>query len=160
MTIVDLGVAPGGWSQYAAQVLAGRGRLLALDVLPMKPLAGVEFIQGDFTDGGTLDKLRERLGGRQVDLVLSDMAPNISGEAAIDQPRAMLLAELAVKFARPVLAARGALLVKAFQGAGFAAFLQELRLGFESVVTRKPGASRGRSRELYLLAQRPRPGTV
>jgi 23S rRNA (uridine2552-2'-O)-methyltransferase len=160
MTIVDLGAAPGGWSQYAAQVLAGRGRLLALDVLPMKPLAGVEFIQGDFTDEAVLAKLRERLADRQVDLVLSDMAPNISGEAAVDQPRAMRLAELALEFARPVLAARGALLVKAFQGAGFAVFLQELRRDFESVVTRKPGASRGRSRELYLLAQHPRPGAV
>ena len=160
MTIVDLGASPGGWSQYAAHVLAGHGRLLAVDVLPMTPLAGVEFIQGDFTEDEVLAKLRERLAGRQVDLVLSDLAPNISGEAAIDQPRAMQLAELALAFARPTLAARGALLVKAFQGAGFAAFLQELRLGFESVMTRKPGASRRRSRELYLLAQRPRPRTV
>lgn len=156
MTIVDLGAAPGGWSQYAAAVLAGRGRLLALDLLPMAPLAGVECIQGDFTDAAVLAKLQERLYGHPVDLVLCDMAPNISGQEDVDQSRIMLLAERALEFARPLLAPRGALLVKAFQGAGFAVFLQELRRGFETVATRKPRASRGRSRELYLLAQRPK----
>lgn len=160
MTIVDLGAAPGGWSQYAAGVLSGRGMLIALDLLPMAPLPGVEFIQGDFTAETVQAKLREQLAGRPVDLVLSDMAPNISGQADVDSSRAMLLAEQALEFARPLLGPRGALLVKAFQGAGFAAFLQALRRGFESVVTRKPGASRTRSRELYLLAQRPRRAAV
>ena len=160
MTIVDLGAAPGGWSQYAAGVMAGRGLLLALDILPMAPLAGVEFLQGDFTDAAVLAGLRERLAKRPVDLVLSDLAPNITGEADVDQARAMHLAEQALEFARPLLAARGALLVKVFQGAGFEAFLQQLRRGFENVATRKPGASRARSRELYLLAQRPRSGVV
>ncbi|MDE1887735.1 MAG: 23S rRNA (uridine(2552)-2'-O)-methyltransferase RlmE [Gammaproteobacteria bacterium] len=160
MTIVDLGAAPGGWSQYAAGVMAGRGLLLAVDILPLAPLAGVEFLQGDFTEAAVLASLHERLAGRTLDLVLSDLAPNITGEQDVDQARAMLLAEQALEFARPLLAARGALLVKLFQGAGFAAFLQELRRGFDSVATRKPGASRARSRELYLLAQRPRSGVV
>lgn len=160
MTIVDLGAAPGGWSQYAAGVLSGRGTLIALDLLPMAPLPGVEFIQGDFTEEAVQAKLRERLAERPADLVLSDMAPNISGQADVDSSRAMLLAEQALDFARPLLAARGTLLVKAFQGAGFAAFLKELRGHFENVATRKPGASRARSRELYLLAQRPRRAAV
>lgn len=160
MTVVDLGAAPGGWSQYAAGVMAGRGLLLALDILPMTPLAGVEFIQGDFTDAALLARLRERLAECRVDLVLSDLAPNITGEEDVDQARAMQLAEQALEFARPLLAARGALLVKVFQGGGFAGFLQALRRDFESVATRKPGASRARSRELYLLAQRPRTGVV
>ena len=161
MTIVDLGAAPGGWSQYAAGVMAGRGLLLALDILPMAPLAGVEFLQGDFTDAAVLARLHERLAERRVDLVLSDLAPNITGENDVDQVRAMQLAEQALEFARPLLlAARGALLVKVFQGAGFAGFLQALRRDFETVATRKPGASRARSRELYLLAQRPKSGVV
>lgn len=161
MTIVDLGAAPGGWSQYAAGVMAGRGLLLALDILPMAPLAGVEFLQGDFTDAAVLARLHERLAERRVDLVLSDLAPNITGENDVDQVRAMQLAEQALEFARPLLlAARGALLVKVFQGAGFAGFLQALRRDFDTVATRKPGASRARSRELYLLAQRPKSGVV
>lgn len=156
MTVVDLGAAPGGWSQYAAQVLGGRGRVLALDVLPMEPMNGVEILQGDFTDAAILESLKIRLEGRPVDLVLSDMAPNISGEESVDQPRAMHLAELALAFAKPVLGPRGAFLVKLFQGAGFAAYMQELRRSFQSVVARKPPASRSRSRELYLLARQPR----
>jgi len=156
MAIVDLGAAPGGWSQLAVKILAGKGLLVALDVLPMQPLAGVQFVQGDFTATGVLESLDKLLAGRPLDLVLSDMAPNISGQEDVDQPRAMQLAELALEFARPRLSPRGALLVKTFQGAGFAEFLQGLRRGFESVATRKPGASRARSRELYLLAQHPR----
>lgn len=153
MTIVDLGAAPGGWSQYAAKIQAGRGTLVALDILSMDPLAGVDIIQGDFTEEPVLAELQARLKGHAADLVLSDMAPNISGEEAIDQPRAVYLAELALAFALPVLAPQGAFLVKVFQGAGFAAYLQELRRRFRSVATRKPGASRPRSRELYLLAK-------
>lgn len=156
MTIVDLGAAPGGWSQFAAKILAGKGLLVALDVLPMQSLAGVQFILGDFTETGVLESLEKALAGRPLDLVLSDMAPNISGQEDVDQPRAMQLAELALGFARPRLGPHGALLVKVFQGAGFAEFLQELRRGFETVATRKPGASRARSRELYLLAKQPR----
>ncbi|MGH8282956.1 MAG: 23S rRNA (uridine(2552)-2'-O)-methyltransferase RlmE [Gammaproteobacteria bacterium] len=156
MTIVDLGAAPGGWSQYAAKILKGRGALLALDILPMEPVQGVEIIQGDFTEGPVLADLHARLMGQPVDLVLSDMAPNISGEEAIDQPRSMYLSELALAFARPVLDPQGAFLVKTFQGAGFPAYLQAVRGSFHSVVTRKPAASRARSRELYLLARHPR----
>ncbi|MGH8378522.1 MAG: 23S rRNA (uridine(2552)-2'-O)-methyltransferase RlmE [Gammaproteobacteria bacterium] len=156
MTIVDLGAAPGGWSQYAAKILKGRGVLLALDILPMEPIPDVKIIQGDFTTEPVLADLQARLVGRPVDLVLSDMSPNISGDGAIDQPRGMYLAELALAFARPVLGPRGAFLVKTFQGAGFPAYLQAVRHSFNSVVTRKPVASRARSRELYLLAKHPR----
>ncbi len=153
MTVVDLGAAPGGWSQYAAKILAGRGSVLALDILPMEPLAGVEIIQVDFAQEPVLEQLRRRFAGHPVDLVLSDMAPNMSGDDAIDQPRAMYLAELALAFARSVLGPHGTLLVKVFQGAGFVTYLRELRAGFRGVVTRKPKASRTRSRELYLLAK-------
>ena len=153
MTVVDLGAAPGGWSQYAAKILAGRGSVLALDILPMEPLAGVEIIQVDFAQEPVLEQLRRRFAGHPVDLVLSDMAPNMSGDDAIDQPRAMYLAELALAFARSVLGPHGTFLVKVFQGAGFVTYLRELRAGFRGVVTRKPKASRTRSRELYLLAK-------
>jgi 23S rRNA (uridine2552-2'-O)-methyltransferase len=156
MTIVDLGAAPGGWSQYAAKILAARGSVLALDVLPMEPLAGVEIIQADFTQEKTLELLRQWTAGRKVDLVLSDMSPNISGDEAIDQPRAMYLVEQALAFACSVLGPKGVFVVKVFQGTGFTAYLQDLRGRFHSVVTRKPKASRARSRELYLLAKHPR----
>ncbi|MGH8307742.1 MAG: 23S rRNA (uridine(2552)-2'-O)-methyltransferase RlmE [Gammaproteobacteria bacterium] len=156
MTIVDLGAAPGGWSQYAAKILEGRGTLLALDILPMEPIQDVKIIQGDFTEEPVLADLQARLMGRLVDLVLSDMAPNISGEDAVDQPRSLYLAELALAFVRPVLDSQGAFLVKTFQGTGFPAYLQAVRRSFHSVVTRKPVASRARSRELYLLAKHPR----
>ncbi|MHB8403955.1 MAG: 23S rRNA (uridine(2552)-2'-O)-methyltransferase RlmE [Gammaproteobacteria bacterium] len=153
MAVVDLGAAPGGWSQYAAKILAGRGSVLALDILPMEPLVGVEIIQVDFTQEPVMEQLCRRFAGHPVDLVLSDMAPNMSGDDAIDQPRAMYLAELALAFARSVLGPHGTLVVKVFQGAGFATYLQELRAGFRAVATRKPKASRARSRELYLLAK-------
>ncbi|MDE2196195.1 MAG: 23S rRNA (uridine(2552)-2'-O)-methyltransferase RlmE [Gammaproteobacteria bacterium] len=156
MTIIDLGAAPGGWSQYAARILAGRGRILALDILPMEPLAGVEFLQGDFATEALLEQLRDRLGAAPVDLVLSDMAPNITGEEAVDQPRAMHLSELAAEFAGRVLGPGGAFLAKVFQGTGFTPYMLALRGRFTSVVTRKPKSSRARSRELYLLAKRPR----
>lgn len=157
MTVIDLGAAPGGWAQYAVQKVGHKGRILALDILPMEPLAGVEFLQGDFTEQAVLDAVVDRLGGATADLVLSDMAPNISGENDVDQPRAMYLAELALDLATKVLAPGGNLLLKAFQGEGFDAFLKELRVHFASIAVRKPKASRSRSREVYLLARNHRP---
>lgn len=156
MRVIDLGAAPGGWSQYAARIMKGRGTLLASDILGMEPLPDVTFVQGDFTDQQVFEQLMAALEGQPADLVLSDMAPNISGDEAIDQPRAMYLAELALDFAQRVLGPDGAFLVKVFQGAGFPEFMKALRAGFTSVVTRKPRASRARSREVYLLAKFPR----
>lgn len=156
MWVIDLGAAPGGWSQYAAKIMKGRGTVLASDILPMDPLPEVTFVQGDFTDQQVFEQLMGLLEGQPADLVLSDMAPNISGDEAIDQPRAMYLAELALDFALRVLGPDGAFLVKVFQGAGFPDFMKALRAGFTSVVTRKPRASRARSREMYLLARSPR----
>ena len=153
MTVVDLGAAPGGWAQYAAHRVGERGRVFALDILAMDALADVTFIQGDFHEQGVLDRLLAALEGRPVDLVMSDMAPNISGMKAVDQPRAMYLCDLALDLARQVLTPGGDLLMKAFQGEGFDALLRELRTSFERVVTRKPKASRARSPEVYLLAR-------
>jgi 23S rRNA (uridine2552-2'-O)-methyltransferase len=158
VTVVDLGAAPGGWSELAAARLAGRGRVIATDILPMEPLAGVEFLQGDFTEDEVLAELGGRLAGAPVDLVLSDMAPNLSGEGDVDQARAMHLAELALDLALAVLRPGGDLLVKAFQGAGYEDFVKALRREFASVVVRKPKASRARSREVYLLARNRRSG--
>jgi 23S rRNA (uridine2552-2'-O)-methyltransferase len=152
MIVVDLGAAPGGWSQYAVRRLSGRGRVVAVDLLAMDPIAGVDFIQGDFTDSAVVDALLERLGETRVDLVLSDMAPNISGVAGSDQARAMALCEAALCFALQVLAPGGRLLVKAFQGAGLDELRREMGGHFRRVLIRKPEASRSRSRELYLLA--------
>lgn len=153
MTVVDLGAAPGGWSQYAAMRVGPKGRVVALDVLPMEPLPGVDFLQGDFRDDEVLERLRGALAGHAPDLVISDMAPNSSGVKAVDQPRGMYLVELAVEFALAQLRPGGTLLVKAFQGEGFEAVLGTLRRHFASVATRKPRASRDRSPELYLLAR-------
>ncbi len=153
MTVVDLGAAPGGWSQYAQRVLAGKGRIIALDILEMDPLPGVEFIQGDFTEDEPLDLLMKKLGGTKADLVLSDMAPNISGMQAVDQPRSIYLVELAVDFATKVLGKNGNLLFKAFQGEGFEDVVRTLRGQYRKVLIRKPRASRPRSREVYVLAQ-------
>jgi 23S rRNA (uridine2552-2'-O)-methyltransferase len=153
MTVVDLGAAPGGWSQYVSHILNGRGRVIALDILDMDAIAGVEFIQGDFTDNDGLEQLLARLGDDRADLVLSDMAPNMSGMSAVDQPRAMYLAELALDLADTVLAPGGAMYVKLFQGEGFDEYLLNVRKRFASVRVRKPGASRPRSREVYLLAR-------
>lgn len=153
MTVVDLGAAPGGWSQYAARKVGRTGRVLALDILPMEPLEGVEAMQGDFREEGALEDLRRRLREGRADLVLSDMAPNISGMAAVDQPRAMYLAELALELAREVLRPGGDLLVKAFQGEGYEELARALRESFATVAVRKPKASRPRSREVYLLAR-------
>ncbi|WP_435105645.1 23S rRNA (uridine(2552)-2'-O)-methyltransferase RlmE [Arhodomonas sp. AD133] len=151
--VVDLGAAPGGWTQYCSARLGGRGRIVALDILPMDPLPDVTVIQADFTEDDALTALERALGGERVDLVLSDMAPNISGQKAVDQPRAMYLAELALDFALETLEPGGDFLVKTFQGEGFDAYLAHLRQRFARVATRKPGASRGRSREVYLLAR-------
>lgn len=152
MVVVDLGAAPGGWSQVAARALGRRGRIIALDLLPMEPIAGVEVLQGDFTDAAILAELNRRLSGQPVDLVLSDMAPNWSGMAAVDIPRAMALAEAARDFALQHLGRHGSLVLKLFQGEGFDRFLRELRRMFARVVLRKPEASRSRSREIYALA--------
>jgi 23S rRNA (uridine2552-2'-O)-methyltransferase len=152
MVIVDLGAAPGGWSQYAAKVLNGKGSVYALDILPMDGITGVEFIQGDFREDGPFQDLLQRLAGRPVDLVMSDMAPNMSGIDAVDQPRQMHLVELALDFATRVLRPGGTFLAKVFQGAGFEALVKSTRLGFTQVRMRKPPASRARSAEMYLLA--------
>ncbi len=149
--IVDLGAAPGAWSQVVMRELQGKGKLFALDILPMEPLDGVEIIEGDFTEDESLRALEAGLEGQRVDLVLSDMAPNISGMAAVDQPRAMYLAELALAFAREWLKPGGDFLVKVFQGEGFDPFLAECRQTFDKVSIRKPSASRPRSREVYIL---------
>ncbi|MDI6745509.1 MAG: SAM-dependent methyltransferase [Rhodocyclaceae bacterium] len=153
MTVVDLGATPGSWSQYAVKRVQPGGRLIALDLLVMDPLAGVDFIQGDFREETVLEQLKSALAGRQVDLVLSDMAPNMTGIAATDGAQVMLLAELTLDFARDHLKPGGALLVKVFQGAGFMELRKALQEGFVSLTTRKPAASRDRSAELYLLAK-------
>jgi 23S rRNA (uridine2552-2'-O)-methyltransferase len=158
MTVVDLGAAPGGWSQIAAQAVAPGGRVLALDILEMPPLRGVTYVQGDFRDDSTQSELERLLAGGRVDLVLSDMAPNISGIAAADQARVMTLAEIALEFAVKHLKPQGKLLVKVFQGAGFDAFLRAMRERFRQVVVRKPEASRSRSSEVYLLGKGLRTG--
>ena len=153
MTIVDLGAAPGGWSQFAARALGGRGRIIALDILPMPELAGVEFIEGDFESEEGLERLRSRLEGRKADLVMSDMAPNMMGIADVDHARSMNLVDLAVEFAARELKPGGDLLLKVFQGREFQPLLARLRRDYESVKLRKPKASRGRSAEVYVLAR-------
>jgi 23S rRNA (uridine2552-2'-O)-methyltransferase len=151
--VVDLGAAPGGWSQVLSEKLKGRGRVYALDILPMEPLPGVEVVLGDFTEKPVLDLLLERLKGTPVDLVLSDMAPNLSGVGVSDQAKAMGLAELALDFVDQTLKPGGGFLVKVFQGAGFAEFRKALQARFTVLVTRKPEASRAESREMYLVAK-------
>lgn len=153
MTVVDLGAAPGGWSQWVRQSLGASGRVIALDILEMPPLAGVEFLHGDFRDDVVLSTLETMLDGRLVDLVLSDMAPNKSGVDAVDLPRAMHLAELAMDFADRHLRADGTMLIKLFQGVGFDDYVRELRRRYARVAIRKPAASRRRSPEVYALAQ-------
>lgn len=152
-TIVDLGSAPGGWSQYCAQKQRGKGYIIAIDLLLMAPLEGVDFIQADFSEDAGLQALRGALQGRQVDLVLSDMAPNLTGVAVVDQMQAMHLAELTLEFCREALKPGGKLLVKAFQGEGFDDLLAQMRSQFKTVASRKPDASRSRSREMYLLGR-------
>jgi 23S rRNA (uridine2552-2'-O)-methyltransferase len=151
--VVDLGAAPGGWSQVARELVGPEGLVIALDILAMEPLPGVTVIEGDFREDEALQRLKDVLGKREVDLVLSDMAPNISGVAAVDQPRAMYLCELAMEFASEALRPGGDFLVKVFQGAGSDAFLQEIRRRFSQVSVKKPAASRAKSREVYVLAR-------
>lgn len=151
--VVDLGATPGGWSQLAAKRVGESGRVFALDLLELDPIRGVEFIQGDFREDAVLAELLQRLNGRPVDLVISDMAPNISGIAVMDQARAMHLCELALEFAKEQLRPEGAFLVKVFQGADFEAYMKHMRETFKTVVTRKPKASRDRSIEIYLLGR-------
>ncbi|MES2625835.1 MAG: 23S rRNA (uridine(2552)-2'-O)-methyltransferase RlmE [Pseudomonadota bacterium] len=153
MVVVDLGSAPGGWSQVAAKLVLPRGLVLASDILEMEPVEGVTFVQGDFTETECFEQILGLLEGKGVDLVISDMAPNMSGMNDIDQPRAMHLVELAVDFASQTLKPGGSLLMKVFQGEGFTELLQLLRKNFGSVINRKPEASRSRSREVYVLAK-------
>jgi len=152
-TVVDLGAAPGGWSQVARERVGPDGLVVALDILPMEPLPGVDFIEGDFREEAVLERLRQTLQGRAVDLVISDMAPNVTGMAAVDQPRAMYLCELALEFARESLTGGGDFVIKVFQGEGFDPFIQEVRRSFSRVAVRKPQASRSNSREVYLVAR-------
>lgn len=153
MVVVDLGAAPGSWCQFVARRIQPGGKLIALDLLEMTPLAGVEFIRGDFRDEGPLRQLESALAGRRVDLVLSDMAPNMSGISVSDDARVMHLAELTLEFAREHLKPGGDMLVKVFQGAGFMALREAITESFERLLVRKPAASRDRSAETYLLAR-------
>ena len=153
MAVLELGAAPGGWTQYVAAKLGERGRIVATDILEMDGLAGVEFIQGDFTEESVLLQLEAALGDRGADLVLSDMAPNISGVAVSDQARAIGLADLALDIACTVLNEKGAFAVKLFQGEGFDGYIRDMRARFQSVKLRKPAASRARSREVYAVAR-------
>jgi 23S rRNA (uridine2552-2'-O)-methyltransferase len=153
MNIVDLGAAPGGWSQYARQLIGKKNKLVALDILPMEPLEGVDFIQGDFREDAVFEQLQFALAGATVTLVMSDMAPNMSGNKGVDMPRAIYLGELALETARAVLSKDGCFLVKLFHGEGFESFYQDVQQSFSKVVIRKPKASRPRSNEVYILAK-------
>ena len=153
MTCIDLGSAPGAWSQYVSEKLGGQVRIIALDILPMDSIADVEFIQGDFTESVVFDDLLTRIGDERVDLVMSDMAPNISGTKAVDQPRSMYLAELALDLAKRVLKPGGSFVCKIFQGEGSDDFIREARQSFAKVRVMKPEASRPSSREVYLVAR-------
>ncbi len=152
MVVVDLGAAPGGWSAYAAERVGDRGHVVALDILPMDPIAGVTVIEGDFNENAVFEALQQALDGAVVGVVMSDMAPNFSGTRAVDQARAMGLAELALHFAAEVLQENGSFVAKVFQGEGFDEFLRSVRERFSRVVMRKPDASRARSREQYVVA--------
>jgi 23S rRNA (uridine2552-2'-O)-methyltransferase len=151
--VVDLGAAPGGWSQVAQALVGEKGIVFALDILPMDAIQGVTFIEGDFREQQPFEKLREALNGRDVDLVISDMAPNLSGMATVDQPRSIYLSELALDFAVQTLKPGGNFLTKIFQGEGFDAYLRQLRESFASVMTRKPQSSRSKSNEVYLIGR-------
>ncbi|MBC8380885.1 MAG: 23S rRNA (uridine(2552)-2'-O)-methyltransferase RlmE [Pseudomonadales bacterium] len=153
MTVVDLGSAPGGWSQVASRLVGHDGRVHALDILPMDPIAGVDFIQGDFTEDAIFTQLIDLIGNRAVDLVISDIAPNLSGNKAVDQPAMIYLAELGVDLANRVLSKNGVFIAKLFQGQGFDPFVQQVRTLFNGVSIIKPDASRSRSREVYLVAK-------
>ncbi|MCJ8303771.1 23S rRNA (uridine(2552)-2'-O)-methyltransferase RlmE [Shewanella benthica] len=152
MTVVDLGAAPGGWSQVAVKLAGDRGKVIACDILAMDPIVGVDFLQGDFREEKVLDALLTRVGDGKVDVVLSDMAPNMSGSGGVDQPRAMYLVELALDMCHQVMAPNGCFAVKVFQGEGFEEYMKSVRAAFKTVKTRKPDSSRARSREVYLVA--------
>ena len=152
MTVVDLGAAPGGWSQYVVTQIGNSGRVIACDILPMDPIVGVDFLQGDFRDELVLKALTDRVGEDKVQVVMSDMAPNMSGTPSVDIPRSMYLVELALEMAKDVLAPGGSFLVKVFQGEGFDEDLTQIRSLFTKVKIRKPDASRARSREVYIVA--------
>jgi len=150
--VIDLGAAPGSWCEYVVRKLKGKGRIIALDILPMEPMEGVEIITGDFLEADVFDELLNILGSDKPDLVICDMAPNMSGQQAVDIPRAMYMAELALDLSQQVLKPGGGLLVKLFQGEGFDNYVKQMRLHFGRVVIRKPKASRARSKEVYGLA--------
>lgn len=152
MTVVDLGAAPGGWSQLAAKAVGDRGQVIACDLLPMDAISGVSFLQGDFREEAVLNALLTRVGNEKVDVVLSDMAPNFSGSSSIDQPKSMYLVELALDMCRQVLAPNGSFAVKVFMGSGYEDYMKEIRTMFKVVRTRKPDSSRDRSREVYIVA--------
>ncbi|MBM7070845.1 23S rRNA (uridine(2552)-2'-O)-methyltransferase RlmE [Shewanella sp. 202IG2-18] len=152
MTVVDLGAAPGGWSQVAVKHIGEQGNVIGCDILPMDPIVGVDFLQGDFREDKVLEALLSRVGDNKVDVVLSDMAPNMSGAGAVDQPRAMYLVELALDMCHQVLAPNGSFAVKVFQGEGFDQYMKDVKNAFKVVKTRKPESSRARSREVYLVA--------
>jgi len=152
-TVLDLGSAPGGWSQVVAQKLNGNGVIIASDILPMDNIADVTFIQGDFTEDAVFEQIMEAVDGRPVDLVISDMAPNMSGMSSIDQPGAMYLVELALDMARQTLKPNGSFVAKVFQGEGFDEYLADVRQSFSKVLIRKPKASRARSREVYIVGK-------
>ncbi len=152
MTIIDLGAAPGGWSEYCVKKMGAKGTMVALDILPMEPIDGVTFIEGDFREDAVFDELMKVMDNNRADLVISDMAPNITGMGSVDMPRAYYLCELALDLARQVLNPGGSFLVKLFQGEGFESYSKELKGSFSKVVMRKPKASRARSREVYALA--------
>lgn len=151
--VVDLGAAPGGWSQWTTHKVGGKGEVFALDILPVEPFAGVTFIQGDFREDEVYQNLLDALDGRDVDVVMSDMAPNMSGNKGVDIPRAMYLVELCVELAEQVLKKDGDLLMKVFQGEGYNQLIDDLKSKYKKVITRKPKASRPRSKEIYLLAR-------
>jgi len=153
MAVIDLGSAPGGWSQVAVELVGHKGRVIASDILPMDNLAGVDFVLGDFTEDEVVARILETIGESPVDLIISDMAPNMSGVSAVDQPRAMYLVELALDMARRVLSPGGSFVAKVFHGEGFDELFREVRDSFDKVLTRKPEASRPRSREVYLVAR-------
>jgi 23S rRNA (uridine2552-2'-O)-methyltransferase len=153
MTVIDLGAAPGGWCQLVAKLIKPNGRMIAMDLLPMEPIEGVDFFQGDFSDESVIKDLFARLGGAKADWVISDMAPNMSGNESVDIPRSMYLSELALDFALHSLRADGGFLIKVFQGEGFDALLADIKRNFKTVAIRKPKASRDRSREVYILAR-------
>jgi len=153
MLVIDLGSAPGGWSQVASELVGDHGKLIASDILPMDPLPGVDFIQGDFTEEAVFDQIMAAIGGQPVDVVISDMAPNLSGISSVDQAASIYLIELALDMANQVLKPKGSFVAKAFQGEGYDAFVTQVREQFDSVVIRKPDSSRARSREVYVVGR-------